>query len=140
MFKCIENTFLKSSLNDDIITFQVIKNTPSDIEWEMSKVMVDAWYNYIESANLQVGFLFLLQNLIFIKPRHLLEWKDIFNSKREKTKKYIIGTAIIVENALIRMFVNTFFNNFNSERPVKFVKNKEDGISFIKSIPIPKSK
>ena len=134
MVTCIENTFLKSSLNDDIITFEVIGRTPSDLEWTSSKAMVDTWYTYLEDSGLRVGFLFLLQNLIFIKPKHLLEWKEIFNSKREKTKKYIIGTAIIVENAIIRTFVNTFFSNFNSERPVKFVKNQEDGITFIKSI------
>lgn len=134
MFTCIENTFLKTSLNDDIITFEVVGKCASDLEWESSKSMVDTWYNYLESADMRVGLLFLLQNLIFIKPKHLLEWKDIFVSKKEKTKKYIIGTAIIVENAIIRSFVNTFFHNFDSERPVMIVKNKEDGINFIKSI------
>ncbi len=134
MFTCISNTFLKSSLNNDIITFEVLGSSPSDLEWTTSKEMVDTWYNYLEDAGLRVGFLFLLQNLIFIKPKYLAEWKEIFNSKREKTKKYIIGTAIIVENGIIRTFVNTFFSNFNSERPVKFVKNKEYGITFINSI------
>ena len=134
MFSCLDNTFLKSSLNDNVIKFEVIKATPNDLEWEYSKTIVDNWYDYIESSNVRVGLLFLLGNLVYIKPRFLLEWKDIFNSKREKTKKYIIGTAIVVENAIIRTFVNTFFSSFNSERPVKFVKNEEDGKEFIKSI------
>lgn len=134
MFTCLDNTFLKSSLSDNIIKFEVIKASPNDLEWISSKTIVDNWYDYIESANIQVGMIFLLGNLIYIKPTFLLEWKEIFNSKREKTRKYIIGTAIVVENAIIRTFVNTFFTNFNSERPVKFVKDEYSGKEFINSI------
>ena len=134
MFTCIENTFLKSSLNNNILSFEVIKGTPNEHEWQTSKTMIDTWYTYLEDYNIRVGLIFLLNNLIFIKPRHLSEWKEIFDSKRTKTKKHIIGTAIIVENALIRIFVNTFFSSFGSERPVKIVKNQEDSIEFIKTI------
>ena len=134
MFTCIDNSFLKSSLYDNILSLEVQKGMPNDLEWEMSKTMIDTWYKYLEDSNVRVGLLFLLHNLIFIKPKHIAEWKDVFNSKREKTRKYIIGTAIIVENSLIRTVINTFFSSFKSERPVKFVKNKEDGIEFIKQI------
>jgi hypothetical protein len=134
MFTCIENSFLRSQMDNNILKFEVIGRTPSDLEWDMSKAMVDTWYKYLEDANIRVGMLFLLQNLIFIKPKQLMEWKQIFNEKREKTKKYIIASAIIVENGIIRTVINTFFSSFQSERPVKFVKNIEDGINFINSI------
>lgn len=128
------NTFLKPSLYGDILTLEVMKGTPNDQEWEMSKTMIDTLYTYLENSNIRVGLLFMLHNLVFIKPKHISEWKDIFNSKREKTKKYIIGTAIVIENFLVRTIVNTFFSSFGSERPVKFVKTKEEGITFIKSL------
>lgn len=134
MFTCIDNSFLKSSLSNDILTLEVQKSMANDMEWDMSKAMIDTWYKYLEDSNVRVGLLFLLHNLVFVKPKQLSEWKDIFNSKREKTKKYIIGTAIVVENGLIRTLINTFFSSFKSERPVKFVKNEEDGIKFIKEI------
>ena len=128
------NTFLKSSLSGDVLTLEVMKGTPNDQEWEMSKTMIDTLYTYLENSNIRVGLLFMLHNLVFIKPKHISEWKEIFNSKREKTKKYIIGTAIVIENFLVRTIVNTFFSSFGSERPVKFVKTKEEGITFIKSL------
>lgn len=134
MFTCIDNSFLKSSLHDNVLTLEVQKNMANDMEWDMSKAMIDTWYKYLEDSDVRVGFLFLLGNLVFIKPKQLTEWKEIFDSKREKTKKYIIGTAIVVDNFIIRTIINTFFSNFNSERPVKFVKTIEDGIKFIKEI------
>ena len=60
MFTCIDNSFLKSSLSDDILTLEVQKNI-NDMEWDMSKAMIDTWYKYLEDSNVRVGLLFLLQ-------------------------------------------------------------------------------
>ena len=128
------NSFLTSRLHKGVITFEVTGSSPSESEWEMSKILIDNWYQYIEFWNIKVGLLFLLSNLVYIKPKFLLEWKDIFNSKREKTRKYIKGSAIVVENVFIRSFVNTFFKAFKSEKPVKFVKSEKEGIEFINSL------
>ena len=78
MFTLTDNTFLKSHWNDGIITFEVLGNAPSDIEWNHTKIIVDNWYNYLEDFNTRAGFLILSKNLIFVKPKHLLEWKDIY--------------------------------------------------------------
>lgn len=133
MYYCMESPFLRSQLNDDILTLEVMKSYPSTEEWEASKNMINIWYNYLEDQDLKVGFLFLLQNLIFIRPGFLKDWKNIFDEKREKTKKYIKASAIVIDNYFIRSFINTFFNSFKPERPVKIVKNEEEGIEFIRA-------
>ena len=91
------------------------------------------WYKYIEENNLQVGFIFNLNNLTYMRPTYLLEWKDIFQEKREKTRKYIIASCVIIEYNIIRQFVNLFFKAYDPIRPTRLVKDIEEGEEFIKS-------
>ena len=126
-------SFLKSELKDNNIIFTVLKEYPTREEWENSKMITNDWYNYIEKNNLQVGFIFNLNNLTYMRPTYLLEWKDIFQEKKEKTKKYIIASCVIIEYNIVRQFVNLFFKAYDPIRPTRFVKDIEEGEEFIKS-------
>jgi len=127
------NSFLKSELKDNNIIFTVLKEYPTREEWENSKMITNDWYNYIEKNNLQVGFIFNLNNLTYMRPTYLLEWKDIFQEKKEKTRKYIIASCVIIEYNIVRQFVNLFFKAYDPIRPTRFVKDIEEGEEFIKS-------
>jgi hypothetical protein len=127
------NSFLKSELKDNNIIFTILKEYPTREEWENSKMITNDWYNYIEKNNLQVGFIFNLNNLTYMRPTYLLEWKDIFQEKKEKTRKYIIASCVIIEYNIVRQFVNLFFKAYDPIRPTRFVKDIEEGEEFIKS-------
>lgn len=125
------NSFLKTELIDNIIIFTVLKQYPTREEWEDSKIITNDWYNYIEKNNIRVGFIFNLGELSYMRPTYLLEWKDIFEEKREKTQKYIIASSIIIQYNIVRQFVNLFFKAYNPIRPTRLVKNIEEGKYFI---------
>ena len=127
------NSFLKTELKDNNIIFTVLKEYPTKEEWENSKMITNNWYKYIEENNLQVGFIFNLNNLTYMRPTYLLEWKDIFQEKREKTRKYIIASCVIIEYNIVRQFVNLFFKAYDPIRPTRLVKDIEEGEEFIKS-------
>ena len=125
------NSFLKTELIDNIIIFTVLKPYPNREEWEDSKTITNDWYNYIEKNNIRVGFIFNLGELSYMRPTYLLEWKDMFEEKREKTQKYIIASSIIIQYNIVRQFVNLFFKAYNPIRPTRLVKNIEEGKYFI---------
>lgn len=127
------NSFLKTELIDDIIIFTVLKEYPSREEWEDSKAITNDWYNYIEKNNLRVGFIFNLDQLSYMRPTYLLEWKDIFQEKREKTQKYIIASCVIIQYNIVRQFVNLFFKAYDPIRPTRLVENITEAKDFIKS-------
>lgn len=127
------NSFLKTELIDDIIIFTVLKDYPSREEWESSKAITNDWYNYIEKNNLRVGFIFNLDQLTYMRPTYLLEWKDIFHAMREKTQKYIIASCVIIQYNIVRQFVNLFFKAYDPIRPTRLVKDIAEGKDFIKS-------
>jgi hypothetical protein len=127
------NSFLKTELIDNIIIFTVFKQYPTREEWEDSKIITNDWYNYIEKNNIRVGFIFNLGELSYMRPTYLLEWKDIFEEKREKTQKYIIASSIIIQYNIVRQFVNLFFKAYNPIRPTRLVENITEGSNFIKS-------
>ena len=127
----ISNTFLSTKLVNNIIFFTVLKGSPSDEEWYDCEQIVNKWYDYLETNNIKAGLLFSLENLIFIRPKLLVDWKRIFEEKRILTKKYIIATSIIIDNVIIRTFINLFFKTYNSEKPVRIVRTIEDGENFI---------
>ena len=68
-----------------------------------------------------------------MRPTYLLEWKDIFQEKKEKTKRYIIASSIIIEYNIVRQFVNLFFKAYDPIRPTRLVKDIQEGEAFIKS-------
>ena len=68
-----------------------------------------------------------------MRPTYLLEWKDIFQEKKEKTKRYIIARCIIIEYNIVRQFANLFFKSYDPVRPTRLVKDIEEGEEFIKS-------
>ncbi len=127
------NSFLKTEFNNNNIIFTVLKEYPTREEWETSKMITNDWYNYIEKNNIRVGFIFNLNKLTYVRPTYLLEWKDIFQEKKEKTKKYIIASCIIIEYNIVRQFVNLFFKSYDPVRPTRLVKDIEEGEEFIKS-------
>ena len=127
------NSFLKTELKDNNIIFTVLKEYPTREEWENSKMITTNWYKFIEENNLQVGFIFNLNNLTYMRPTYLLEWKDIFQEKKEKTRKYIIASCVIIEYNVVRQFVNLFFKAYDPIRPTRLVKDIEEGEEFIKS-------
>lgn len=128
-----ENTFLKSKLEENIIYFEVLKSSPTLEEWNDSKIIIKNWYEYLELNNKKVGFIFSLENLMYIKPSYLIEWKDIFISLKEKTKKYLIASCIIIDYNIIRNFVNLFFKAYDPIKPTCIVKDIIEAVNYIKS-------
>ena len=87
-------------------------------------------YYYLENNNLRAGLVFNLEEL-FMQPTYLAEWKQLFIDNREKTKRYIIASSIIIENSIVRQVINLFFKTYDPIRPTRIVKNIEEGKNFI---------
>ena len=45
-----------------------------------------------------------------------------FSRKKEKTKRYIIASCIIIEYNIVRQFVNLFFKAYDPISPTRLVK------------------
>ena len=125
------NNFFNSELKKNIITFTVLKSSPTREEWDISKKNILEWYDFLENNNVKAGLIFNLEELVYINPNYLIEWKQLFITNGERTKKNIIASAIIVDSSIIRQVVNLFFKMYDPIRPTRIVKNIEEAENFI---------
>tara|TARA_A100001011_G_scaffold399597_1_gene509015 strand:+ start:1726 stop:2127 length:402 start_codon:yes stop_codon:yes gene_type:complete len=123
--------FFSSELDKNIITFTVLKGSPTREEWDVCKKNILEWYDYLENNNIKAGLIFNLQELVYINPNYLIEWKQLFITNGERTRKNIIGSAIIVDSDIIRQVLNLFFKIYDPIRPTRIVKNIQEAKNFI---------
>ena len=124
-------TFFNSKIENNSIIFTILKSSPNREEWDSTKQNILEWYQYLENNNISAGLIFNLEELVYINPSYLLEWKQLFIDNREKTKRYIIASSIIIENSIVRQVINLFFKAYDPMRPTRIVKNIEEGKYFI---------
>lgn len=123
--------FLNSKIENNSIIFTILKPSPNRKEWDNAKQNILEWYQYLENNNLRAGLIFNLEELVYVNPTYLLEWKQLFIDNREKTKRYIIASLIIIENQIVRQVINLFFKAYDPIRPTKIVKDIEEAKNFI---------
>jgi hypothetical protein len=124
-------TFFNSKIENNSIIFTILKSSPNREEWDSAKQNILEWYQYLENNNLRAGLIFNLEELIYVNPTYLLEWKQLFIDNREKTKRHIIASSIIIENSIVRQVINLFFKTYDPMRPTRIVKDIEEGKNFI---------
>jgi len=124
-------TFFNSKIENNSIIFTILKPSPNRAEWDNAKQNILEWYQYLENNNLRAGLIFNLEELVYVNPTYLLEWKQLFIDNREKTKQYIIASSIIIENSIVRQVINLFFKAYDPMRPTRIVKDIEEGKNFI---------
>ena len=123
--------FFNSKIENNSIIFTILKGSPNREEWDSAKQNILEWYQYLEKNNIRAGLIFNLEELVYVNPSYLLEWKQLFIDNREKTKRYIIASSIIIENSIVRQVINLFFKAYDPMRPTRIVKNIEEGKYFI---------
>jgi len=123
--------FFNSKIENNSIIFTILKPSPNRKEWDNAKQNILEWYQYLENNNLRAGLIFDLEELVYVNPTYLLEWKQLFIDNREKTKRYIIASSIIIENQIVRQVINLFFKAYDPMRPTKIVKDIEEAKNFI---------
>ena len=123
--------FFNSKIENNSIIFTILKPSPNRKEWDDAKQNILEWYQYLENNNLRAGLIFDLEELVYVNPTYLLEWKQLFIDNREKTKRYIIASLIIIENQIVRQVINLFFKAYDPIRPTKIVKDIEEAKNFI---------
>jgi hypothetical protein len=123
--------FFNSKIENNSIIFTILKPSPNRKEWDNAKQNILEWYQYLENNNLRAGLIFDLEELVYVNPTYLLEWKQLFIDNREKTKRYIIASLIIIENQIVRQVINLFFKAYDPIRPTKIVKDIEEAKNFI---------
>lgn len=120
--------------NFSYLYFETLKDTPTRDEWQqIYNFIVDLYSNYDKEC-IMVALIFNLSKLIYISPRMLKQWATFFIQNIFVTKRIIIASSIILENSIIKHFLNTFFSVYNPIKPMKFVKSREDAVLFIKSV------
>jgi hypothetical protein len=124
-------TFFNSKIENNSIIFTILKSSPNREEWDSAKQNILEWYQYLENNNLRAGLIFNLEELVYVNPTYLLEWKQLFIDNREKTKQHIIASSIIIENSIVRQVINLFFKTYDPMRPTRIVKDIEEGKNFI---------
>ena len=125
------SSFFNSKIENNTIIFTILKSSPNREEWDSAKQNILEWYQYLENNNLRAGLIFNLEELIYVNPTYLLEWKQLFIDNREKTKRHIIASSIIIENSIVRQVINLFFKTYDPMRPTRIVKDIEEGKKFI---------
>lgn len=124
-------TFFNSKMEKNCIIFTILKPSPNREEWNSAKQNILDWYYYLENNNIRAGLVFNLEELVYVNPTYLVEWKQLFIDNREKTKRYIIASSIIIENSIVRQVINLFFKAYDPMRPTRIVKDIEEAKKFI---------
>ena len=73
----------------------------------------------MKKKNIKVGLLFNLNSLTFLEPQYYIDWAEQFKKNAHRTEKYVIGSALIIKNVIIRYFINIFFLLYNPIKPIK---------------------
>lgn len=132
------NNFLTiNKINEEKISylyFETLKDTPTINEWQQIYDFIVNLYTDYDKQCIVVALIFNLNKLIYLSPNMLKQWALFFIKNIDITNRIIIASSIILENSIIKHFLNTFFSVYNPVKPIKFVKSREDAILFIKSV------
>ena len=127
-----QNDFLRIELQEnEVLLFTTLKSEITETEWLECQKMVDQWYQYGKENNLQLGILVNMTSIVFLKSKFYISWKDKYLKNKENTEKYVYGATILINNFLIRRFINGFFTIYRLSKPFKVVKSIEEGYEFL---------
>lgn len=128
-----ENDFLRIELQEnEVLLFTTLKSEITEKEWLECQKMVDQWYQYGKENNLQLGILVNMTSIVFLKSKFYINWKDKYLKNKDNTEKYVYGATILINNFLIRRFINVFFKIYRLSKPFKVVKSIDEGYDFLK--------
>ena len=138
ILKIIKNNFFNEKLKKykDLyfLDIKTLKDFPTQEEWAEVKKIVDIWFNYCEKKNIKIALLFNLASLSLMYPSFGIDGAKYLKERSSQVKKYIIGTAFIVQNTTVRSLINMVLNLYHFIKPVKLVENKEEGLEFFETI------
>ena len=127
-----QNDFLRIELQEnEVLLFTTLKSEITETEWLECQKMVDQWYQYGKEHNLQLGVLVNITSISFLKSKFYISWKDKYLKNKENTEKYVYGATILINNFLIRRFINGFFTIYRLSKPFKIVKSMDEGYEFL---------
>jgi len=127
-----QNDFLRIELQEnEVLLFTTLKSEITETEWLECQKMVDQWYKYGKENNLQLGILVNMTSIVFLKSKFYISWKDKYLKNKENTEKYVYGATILINNFLIRRFINGFFTIYRLSKPFKVVKSMDEGYDFL---------
>lgn len=127
-----QNDFLRIELQEnEVLLFTTLKSEITETEWLECQKMVDQWYQYGKEHNLQLGVLVNMTSISFLKSKFYISWKDKYLKNKENTEKYVYGATILINNFLIRRFINGFFTIYRLSKPFKIVKSMDEGYEFL---------
>lgn len=114
--------------------FEILKGTPTQREWQQIYDFIVNLYTDYDKKCITVALVFNLSKLIYLSPNMLKQWSSFFIQNIDITNRIIIASSIILENSIIKHFLNVFFSIYNPVKPMKFVKSREEAILFIKTV------
>jgi len=127
-----QNDFLRIELQEnEVLLFTTLKSEITETEWLECQKMVDQWYKYGKENNLQLGILVNMTSIVFLKSKFYISWKDKYLKNKDNTEKYVYGATILINNFLIRRFINGFFTIYRLSKPFKVVKSMDEGYDFL---------
>ena len=127
-----QNDFLRIELQEnEVLLFTTLKSEITETEWLECQKMVDQWYQFGKENNLQLGILVNMTSIVFLKSKFYISWKDKYLKNKENTEKYVYGATILINNFLIRRFINGFFTIYRLSKPFKVVKSIDEGYEFL---------
>lgn len=126
-----ENDFVKYTLDNEVLHLKVKKSHPTDEEWEFAKQTICSFYDAADKANLRFALIFELLEMGMLKLVQIREWANIFIERRDMTKKIIISSAMITNNSLVNVSLNSFLAMYETSRPTRVVTNYQEAIDFV---------
>jgi hypothetical protein len=127
-----QNDFLRIELQEnEVLLFTTLKSEITETEWLECQKMVDQWYKYGKENILQLGILVNMTSIVFLKSKFYISWKDKYLKNKDNTEKYVYGATILINNFLIRRFINGFFTIYRLSKPFKVVKSMDEGYDFL---------
>ena len=127
-----QNDFLRIELQEnEVLLFTTLKSEITEEEWLECQKMVDEWYQYGKENNLQLGILVNMSSIVFLKSKFYISWKDKYLKNKDNTEKYVYGATILINNFIIRRFINGFFTIYRLSKPFKVVKSIDEGYEFL---------
>ena len=120
------NDFAALEYCPPVLTLRVIKSRPTWDEYRELQDSVRVFYTKADAQNRRICLLFDLQELGVLIPAMVQEWIDLFDELKEKTRRIIVCSAMVIASQIIRTAIDRFMQGYDAVRPIYICASVEE--------------
>lgn len=132
----LSNNFTNVEIENKVFKIEILKDYPVDNEWEECKKVLISFYEALkkEKEEKNICYFFDIRKLGILNYKLVNEIVSVFKEYKPISDIHIKGTAIVVNNEIIKNTINFFIKILSTPRPIKFLSERKEAFEFINTL------